>query len=625
MQKSEGVINRGLSFMDPESFRPRLNSKSENSGNDIQFVDETSDSTKSNEKDKDTKEWTQNISPIDNQNEVDNKDDSDISSTQELSGVEKARKLRELWSRKSMYIAYTTVFLLTFVLSFQMQVYYSLYAYAISSFRAHSLVSTISTVASIVNAVMKPPLARVCDVFGRLEAFTISVVLYVIGLLLIACCKNVQTYAGGVVMYNVGYSGMEFIITVFLSDTSSLASRPLMIAINSLPFVVTVWIGPLVGQAFYKHSTWRWGIGSWCIIVPVCALPFFIIFWMHQRKATKLGLVKPATAINPRRLFHQFDVIGIFFMTAGFCLLLITLTLAGYNGNKWRQARYIVMFVLGGVFIVFFVVYEIKLAKYPSIPFRLMREPTIAACCTIAFLLYFTFYCWDNYLTSFLQVVHYTTINSAGHIANTYSFGACATAIIVGILVRVFKRQKIFLLLAVPLTVLGQALMIRYRGTQYNWAYQVMPQIFVALAGGTIMTLIVVCMQSVVKQEYFAILTALLYTVISTGGAVGSSISGTIWINMMPSRLKRYLPDAYKNQTTAIFESLVTQLSYPRGSDARNAIIHAYEDVQRVLTIVSTAFSAILIIPVWFVANPKLSSKTVSLFEDEKQRRGQIA
>ncbi|EEB07637.1 siderophore iron transporter 1 [Schizosaccharomyces japonicus yFS275] len=577
--------------------------------------------------------WSQNtdvnsriepLSPTEHPDKPDSRDGKIEKSEQELAGVEKAKKLRELWTLKSLCVAYASVFLLCFVLNFQMQVYNSLYAYAVSAFQAHSLVSTITTVANIVNAVMKPPLARLCDVFGRLEAFSVSVVCFVVGLVLVATCKNVQTYAGGVVLYNVGYTGLEFIITVFLSDTSSLAARPLMLGTSMLPSLVNIWIGPLVGQAFYRHSTWRWGIGVWGAIVPVCALPFFIVFYVYQRKASQLGLVKPQAKTKIGRFLQQFDFIGIFFMSAGFCLLLITLTIAGYDGNKWKQPLYIIMLILGVVFLILFVFYEMKLAKFPAIPFHLMREPTVSACCVIVFLVYFTYYCWDNYLTSFLQVVHYTTINSAGHISNIFYFCSALSGLFVGILVRIYKRPKLFLFLAIPITILGQVLMIRYRGTQYNWGYQVMPQIFVSVADGVITTLMFVCIQSVGKQENFAMLTALLYTVISVGSAVGSSVSGTIWINTMPSRLNKYLPDDYKNQSTTIFESLVTQLSFPRGSNVRNAIIHAYEDVQRILTIVSTAFSATLYIPLWFVANPKLSTKNVSLFEDEKEKKGQI-
>ena len=44
-------------------------------------------------------------------------------------------------------------------------------------------------------AVVKAPMAKIGDVFGRMEAFLLSVLLYVVGYAQMAASHNVETYA----------------------------------------------------------------------------------------------------------------------------------------------------------------------------------------------------------------------------------------------------------------------------------------------------------------------------------------------------------------------------------------------------------------------------------------------
>jgi hypothetical protein len=44
-------------------------------------------------------------------------------------------------------------------------------------------------------AVVKAPMAKIGDVFGRMEAFLLSIILYVAGYVQMAVSTNVETYA----------------------------------------------------------------------------------------------------------------------------------------------------------------------------------------------------------------------------------------------------------------------------------------------------------------------------------------------------------------------------------------------------------------------------------------------
>ncbi len=67
--------------------------------------------------------------------------------------------------------------------------------YATSSFKTHSLLSVIGIVSGVMLAVVKAPMAKIGDVFGRMEAFLLSVLLYGAGYVQMAASHTVETYA----------------------------------------------------------------------------------------------------------------------------------------------------------------------------------------------------------------------------------------------------------------------------------------------------------------------------------------------------------------------------------------------------------------------------------------------
>ncbi len=80
----------------------------------------------------------------------------------------------------------------------------SLTPYVTSSFARHSLTATTGIMSSLIGGLIKLPLAKVLDIFGRPQGYFVMVWFMVIGLVMMAACQNVQTYAAAQVFYWVG-------------------------------------------------------------------------------------------------------------------------------------------------------------------------------------------------------------------------------------------------------------------------------------------------------------------------------------------------------------------------------------------------------------------------------------
>lgn len=76
--------------------------------------------------------------------------------------------------------------------------------YVTSDFQLHSLTAATSIFSSIIGGLTKLPLAKLIDIWGRPHGFILMVGIQTLGLIMMAACNNVETYAAAQVFYWVG-------------------------------------------------------------------------------------------------------------------------------------------------------------------------------------------------------------------------------------------------------------------------------------------------------------------------------------------------------------------------------------------------------------------------------------
>lgn len=251
------------------------------------------------------------------------------------------------------------------------------------------------------------------------------------------------------------------------------------------------------------------------------------------------------------------------------------------------------MLVVGLVLLVAFVLWERFGTRKPFLPFRLLLDRTVLGACLLIATLFCSFYCWDYYLISTLQVVWGLSIQNAGYVANIYNIGSCFWSIVVATLIRWTGRFKWLGLCAMPLTLLGTGLLIYFRQPGQSIGYVIMAQIFIAFAGGTLVICQDIAAMAATDHQHIAPILAILSLASAIGGAIGSSISGAIWTNNLPGKLRAYLPARTKAKYLVIYSDLTKQLSYKMGSPERDAIIRAYGETQQYMCIAATAIMAL--------------------------------
>lgn len=210
----------------------------------------------------------------------------------EAQGVQQANAVTLVWTRSALILAYVFIFLNFCLTSMEQQTTTNLLPYVVSDFSAHSSIPAISISSFVLSGVLRLPVAKLIDTWGRPQGLVIMTTLATLGLVLMAACNGAETYAAAQILHAIGFSGFSYILEIVIADTSSLKDRALAFAFTGSPAIATNLLGPPAAQWFLRHSSWRIAFSMFAILTPLVVLPVFLILETNVRKARRLGVLK---------------------------------------------------------------------------------------------------------------------------------------------------------------------------------------------------------------------------------------------------------------------------------------------------------------------------------------------
>lgn len=88
--------------------------------------------------------------------------------------------------------------------------------YAYAKFASAPQIFQAYIVSTIVGGVLQLPIAKTMNIWGRTEGLLTSLAVFIIGLIVIASCDGPNGFATGYTLYWIGYSALNFILSVFV-------------------------------------------------------------------------------------------------------------------------------------------------------------------------------------------------------------------------------------------------------------------------------------------------------------------------------------------------------------------------------------------------------------------------
>lgn len=116
-------------------------------------------------------------------------------------GVKKAEATALVWSKPALYCTFAWIWLCFFVLAFQQSIQTASSFAAYSDFQTAPALTTAQILGSIIGGVLKLPIAKVLNIWGRAEGLLIFFGVYLIGIIVLASSSGPDSYAAGYVLY----------------------------------------------------------------------------------------------------------------------------------------------------------------------------------------------------------------------------------------------------------------------------------------------------------------------------------------------------------------------------------------------------------------------------------------
>ncbi|UZJ53188.1 hypothetical protein CBS101457_002508 [Exobasidium rhododendri] len=538
----------------------------------------------------------------------------DTSSLEKQAGVKVAEASYQV-SGWRIWLAWLGLALTAYVTGLDNNTQYAYQFQASTDFNAVPLyTSVIAVTQQVIIAVGKFPIAKLADVFGRAEGYMISLFLYVLGFIIMASAQNFGTLVAGTVFYAFGNTGAQIMQQIVVADYFSSKMRGLVIGLLSLPYIINFACAPLISAPLIA-SNWRWGPGSFAIIMPVAMAPIIISLALSQHKAHKESLAPRHAyrSMGPWKAVKAFvndvDLGCLILIAAGFILILLPLGLHAYAAKGWAAPHIIVMFVIGGVCIIGIGLWEWLVASKPILKLSyFLNKDIILPAFGIGFFDFLAFYVsWSPAYSWALVTRAGWTVSDAIYFSNTQSLCLTVFGIAAGALSLYLKRYKWILFTGCCIRLLGIGLMIKYREAGSSTVQVVFPQVLQGLGGGMMGVTLQVAAQVSVRHQYVAMVTAFVLLLTEIGGACGTAILGSLQSTYLLPEMQRRL-GALGVSATEINAAYLSPLSatWAFGTPERDAFIASWNVYVRVALIIGAAISVVPIVCTIFLTDRKL-------------------
>lgn len=504
---------------------------------------------------------------------------------------------------------------------------YFFQTYATSSYLSHSLYATVNVIRAVVAAASQPTYARLSDKFGRLELFCVSIVFYVVGTVIESQAYDVNRFAGGAVLYQIGYSGVMLILQVSLADMSTLNWRLFASFIPAIPFIINTWISGNISSSLLANHSWNYAIGIWAFIFPLSCIPILACY-LHMRikarRTPEWAKIKEEEKAQFKGWKHYFidifwklDVIGILFIICVFGFILVPFTIAGGVSSKWKKASTIAPLVVGFVLCPFFVIWEYKFAQFPIVPWPLLKDRGVWAALVIACFVDFVYYMPNDFMYTVLIVGMRASVKAASRITSLYSFVSVIAGPLLGLVLTRVRRTKPFIIFGCCVWIIALGLFVHFRGDNNGIDSQkyldgVTAALCVMGFGAGFFTYVTqVSIETCTNHEYMAVVISLYLASYNIGAALGATVSGAIWNQLMYRAIYDNMVKLGVDTSlavTAYGSPYSFIIEYVWGTDERKAVVLAYASVQKKLCITGLVLCVPMLVASLFLRNHYLEN-----------------
>ncbi|KAJ3245479.1 hypothetical protein HDU78_009232 [Chytriomyces hyalinus] len=358
---------------------------------------------------------------------------------------------------------------------------------------------------------------KFADIFGRKWTFIFAVSVFELGSLVCGIAQSMEVLIVGRAIAGVGGGGIFSMVLIIISDVVSFKDRGKFQGLIGACFGVSSVIGPLMGGAFSDKVSWRW---CFYINLPFGALTIVTAL---------LYLKFPAPEGSMWEKLKRVDVYGIVILFITVICLLVPLQLGGSTW-AWGSGQVIALLIITVLSFAVFVYVEMRVAVEPMVPAEMFINASVPAFLVVAVALGAGFFSGSYYISLFFQVVYGASAMDAGIQSIPMVFGLVLLSIISGLVVSKTGKYIPFLVIG-SLVLISGTVAIAYLNEDSSTGIKLLALFVYGVGAGALIQIRLLGLQASVAYSHIAVATAISTSLQTLGGAIGVTITGTIFNN----------------------------------------------------------------------------------------------
>lgn len=362
---------------------------------------------------------------------------------------------------------------------------------------------------------------------------------------------------------------------------SPLHKRPMYAAIFAASVGIASILGPVLGGLLTSHVSWRW---CFYINLPVGIVTMPVVAFCVKTPRSENGKITLVEQVK------RLDPLGTLCFIPSIVCLVLALQWGGTT-YPWSDGRVMACLVLFAVFIVAFIVIQIRTGDKATVPPRIIKQRSIASGAWLQFCGGGSLYVLAYYLPVWFQAVKgVDAVESGIRILPT------VVSLIIGAFMGAFitKKSGYYVPVVIISSVLGPAGMGLITTFKPGTSHQMWTgyQVLYGLGFGMCMQVAPLLAQTVLGKDDVSIGTAIMFFAQQLGSIIFIAISQNVFLD----DLLKNLGNIANHDASSIVNAGATDLRDIVGVDDLVTVIQAYNNALVKIFDVSTASICLLVL-----------------------------
>ena len=387
-----------------------------------------------------------------------------------------------------------------------------------------SMQAWVTTAYLITSTVITPIAGKLSDIYGRRPIYMWSIIIFLIGSILSGFAWSMPTLAVFRAVQGIGGGGLMSLAFTIIADMVAPRERAKYQGFFIAVFGSSSVLGPLVGGFFAGADQilwidgWRW---VFLVNIPIGAIAVYMVWRFlhvpqirHKSAIDWLGVVTVVIAVVP-------------------------LLLVAEQGREWGWLSWnsIMMYTLGVIGIVGFILAEARMGDDALIPLSLFKSTTFSQITVLGILVGFAMFGAMMTIPLFLQLVVGSTPTESGIQMLPMVLGIMVATAIGGRVISNTGRYKALPIFGTGLLVVAFVWLVQINKDS-DLSFLMIGMLIVGSGLGLMMQTLTIASQNAVEPRQVGVATAGATFFRQIGGTLGTAVLFSVLFGKIPEALK---------------------------------------------------------------------------------------